>query len=434
MLPIEDLAGFLTEDGTINYGILMRFWRKEVMGWKNARILATTYNEVLEYAYDVGLIKVQEIVTSRWIERMEKNNAVPPDEMRRRILTTLLNIPSAYFGLTALKTLPPFSEDRKLPIPTTNLVDIGEYQARLNIIWTSPYATFNEVRTKIYSLQDIVLYGTAQQRTQASYLLCQYLIASGNVQRAQGYMTSAIADLNNALTLAQEKEYRDLEAKILYLRSYSFSERWSGRPDRFQNREDLLQAIEDSTVALEKVERKAENRALLGAILELQGTNLASHTQDTKDKLNALTFNDEAIKVVSANNFRQDPHFFKIDEVWTHLGKAQACIAVGYPHSALEELAGLRKGNPRKMRRYLTALVEEAEAYIEIGNIEVGVAYAEDALIITKDTTSRSHLARIHNLYTLLMKHDKYRRSPDVARLGAKLLISQHPEIFAGTV
>ncbi len=156
---------------------------------------------------------------------MGKNNAVPPDKMRRWIFTTLLNIPPAYFGLTALKTLPPFSEERKLPIPTTNLVDLEEYQARLNIIWASPYTTFNEIRTKIYSLQDVTLYGAEQQRTQASYLLCQYLVASGNVQRAQGYMTSAIADLSNALMLAHEKEYKDLEAKILYLRSYSFSER-----------------------------------------------------------------------------------------------------------------------------------------------------------------------------------------------------------------
>lgn len=430
MLPIEDLTEFLTEDGRINYGSLMRFWRKEVMGWKNARILANAYNEVLEYACDMGLMNVPEEITSRWIERMEKNNGVPPDKVRRWLLTTLLNIPPAYLGLTALQALPSFSEERKLPIPTTTSIDIDEYKKRLPDIWASPYDVLDEVRIKIYSLQEVSLYGSEQQRSQALYLLCEYLIAAGNVQRAQGYIGSAIADLNNALKLAQEKKYRDLEAKILYLRSYSLSERWSGKLDKFQNREDLFQSIEDSQLALERLDRKDENKPLLAAILEIKGNNLANQTQDIEDKLNALANNDEANKIVSVSGFRQDPLFLKIDEVWTHLGKAQACIAMGWPHSALEELAGLRKGNPRKMRRYLTALIEEAEAYAEIGKIEVGVTYAEDALTITKDVTSRTHLVRIHNLYTSLTKNDKYKRSPDVARLGAKLLVAQHPELF----
>lgn len=174
----------------------MRFWRKEVMGWKNARILATTYNEVLEYACDIGLMNVPEEITSRWIERMEKNNAVPPDKVRRWMLTTLLNIPPAYLGLTALQSLPLFIEERKLPIPTTTSIDIDEYKKRLHEIWAAPYDVLDEVRAKIYSLQELSLYGSEQQRSQALYLLCEYLAAAGNVQRAQGYMTSAIADLN----------------------------------------------------------------------------------------------------------------------------------------------------------------------------------------------------------------------------------------------
>ncbi|GAC1447352.1 MAG: hypothetical protein PVS3B1_30740 [Ktedonobacteraceae bacterium] len=243
-------------------------------------------------------------------------------------------------------------------------------------------------------------------------------------------MTSAITDLNNALKLAQEKEYKDLEAKVLYLRSYSFSEKWSVKPDRFQDRKDLFQAIQDAKNAHERVDRKAENKTLLGAILELKGTNLAYNAQDTEDKLNALAANDEANSIVSASDFRQDPLFLKIDEVWTHLGKAQACVAVGWPGSALEELSSLLKGNPRKMRRYLTAILVEAEAYVAMGKVDVGVIYAESALTVAKDIISSNHLVNIYNLYSSLVKNEKYKRSPDVARLGAKLLVAQHPELF----
>src|SRR5690242_11203066 len=128
----------------------MRYWRKHVMQWKSAQILADVYNEILSD---------EEPLTVRAIQRMEQQNKVPIDQKRRRLLATILHLPPAYFGLTSLApyTLPA-NDVPTIPIQNGS-VDSAEYQAKLQDYWIgwTKYDTQEvlvDLLMRVYTLQD----------------------------------------------------------------------------------------------------------------------------------------------------------------------------------------------------------------------------------------------------------------------------------------
>ncbi len=423
-----DVSRFLGEDGTLNEGNLLRFWRKEVMQWTNAQTLADLYNECMEEDEEISV---------RWIQRMEKKQILPYDEKRRWILATLLNIPPAYLGLKSIESSSSTSTEIKLLLPmhAATPVDISAYENKLREVWRAPYTILDEVLARIYVLQDALLHGQKEQRADVAHLLCEYHIAASNMQRAQGYFSSAISYLDKAVTLAQEKEYHALEVKALYMRGYSYFERWRITPNREEVRIDLLRAMKDAYAAMTLACAKQEkgvppiSLALKGAALDQWGWMLAYDAHDKRDRHAALDSIDSAAAIVNAKSFQQDPNFLQINADWLTLSKAQAYVAFGWSRSALAELSSVQ-GDPRVMRRYLTAHIVEAEAYVGKGSAEMGAAYAENALAVASDVRSNVHIARIKNLYDALRRHEKYKKSTDVARLGVKLLQVQHPELF----
>jgi hypothetical protein len=171
--------------------------------------------------------------------------------------------------------------------------------------------------------------------------------------------------------------------------------------------------------------------ALNGAILGLKGTLLAYQTQDQHDRSQVVKVTREAGTIISSSSFRQDQYFLTIDKEWYHIGQAKAYAVLGWYKSADEELSHVKKGDPRKKRRYLTMTINEAELYVAQGKIEMGTAYAEDALLNMHDIESPAHLQRISNLYEHLRQQKKYCNSPDVAHLGLELLKVRKPELFS---
>jgi hypothetical protein len=412
-----DVRDFLT-DGQIDEGKLVRYWRKNIIEWHNTRELVALYNEFLN-----------EDVSIRWWQRMEKQNKVPVDKKRRWVIARLLDISAIYLGLpfTEIAT---YSEKVNLPIPTTKTVNLREYEKRLLEMWASPYGKLVEALTRIYALQRFIVYGEEQQREQAAHLLCHYLIWVGNIQRAEGYLTSAIFHLNDAITLANEKKYDDLLAKALYMKGYCHIEKWGVH--RKNGHDDFVQALYNFQAAYNaaKTSGKETSQPLQAAILAEWGSTLAHATQDAKDRSESLSKLDTSGKIVTASNFQPDPYFLNVNAEWYHIDKAEAFIALHSPKLAIEEVANIYKGNPRTKRRYLTTTIIEAEAYISKGQIEIGAEYAIDALKVADEVSSKLHLARINYLYNSTRQHDKYKRSSDVARLGLELLKVEKPELF----
>ncbi|QBD81682.1 hypothetical protein EPA93_39220 [Ktedonosporobacter rubrisoli] len=428
---MQDLTRFLGNDGRIDEGMLVRYYRKEVRGWKNAQIVVDLYNELLE-----------ENVSIRWMQRMEQQNNVPIDQTRRWVLATLLSIPPAYLGLPALKPIIQLQDTVQIVVSTkAPEVDNTEYGSRLRELWRSNHANARkpdvipEIVARIYALQEALLYGKEQQRKLVARLLCNYLILCGNVHRYQGYLSTAITYLNHALTLAREKGFYELYTRTLYLRGFAFFNRWTLWRNK-EDRSDLLYAVRDLKAAQSFVESAhkhgiAISQSLKGAILAEGGRALAYNARDSQERLEAMNKLDQAGRIISASSFsNDDERFLRVDQEWYHIDKAEAYIANGWADSAFQELANVYKGDPLLHQRYLYAYLLEAEAHMVRGRIEIGIAHLENVMQVLNEETKRRHLNRIINTYESLNENEKYQKSPDVARLGVRVLRIVHPELF----
>ena len=143
-----DLKDFLLNDGSVDYGKLVRVWRKEVLQWHNTAAIVDLYNEEIEEEDSLPAISV------RWWQRMEKENRVPVDKKRRWLIATILNISPLYLGLDLPKPLVEQPDEIKISAPANavTLDSIG-YANRLNEIWSSPYSSSisEEVRVIVRS-------------------------------------------------------------------------------------------------------------------------------------------------------------------------------------------------------------------------------------------------------------------------------------------
>lgn len=419
-----DLNNFLTASGEVNEGQLLRYWRREIIKWESTQTIVNLFNEA---------VGVDKQITRRWWQRMEQNNKVPVDRKRRLIIRTLVNIPPAYIGLTSagpsLSSLP--APPMALPA-RVGLIDVHEYNANLKTWWSSPYIRNENLPGYIFQLQEALLYGAQQPKEQIARLLCEYLIIAGNIERACGLYDAALPYLDRAVNLARERDFSDLEAKAFYMRSYVFFERWRIRPDRQHNRADILQSITDGGQAVNTLKGKVpvtepSGTSLLAAIHNLYGETVAMGDKNIKLALHHLNKADDFLPTLS-----RDPFFFDINRDWCQIGKAQAFISLNWPKTALSELAGLRNKNPQKQRRYITSQIAEAEAYIDSGKTDIGLAYATDALQIASKIGAHGHITRLSGFYEILRQNDKHSRNPDVVRLGLQILKVQHPMLFQG--
>lgn len=424
------LDRFVSDEGELNYGQIVRFWRKHVLGWKSAQILVDLYNEQAQY------IQESEI-SIRWWQRMEQFNQVPIDQRRRRLIQVLLGIPPAYLGLTALAPLSIMDESVVLPAQSTSghTLDLRAYQQGLTTYWrsreTKKPPVFAELLSCVGTLEQAVLYGPARQRDQATSLLCHYLIVAGNACRYQGHMKVALNYLERALALAREREYDDLLLKALYIRGFTKFNRWTNWPGDERDA-DLTDAMNDFAGAFTLLQhsRQPVSAALSAAILADGGRASSYQTQDRQDALVALRQIDQAGKLMHTGNFVNDEQFLHIDQEWYHIDKAEALIAAGMPGLALEELDYVySKGDPQARQRYFYVIIIEAEAYLAKGWGDVAAVYLDEALQSLNKTNSRRHFAHIVRLHQAL-QNSRFLNSPDVARLGANLLRFQHPEIF----
>src|SRR5579883_3271943 len=86
------------EDGWPHAGEVIREYRR--LRNMSAETLAKRYGEALTRRFGSG---AEAKITARWILKMEQKNQIPTDIVRRRILTTILDIPPFLLGLASLE-------------------------------------------------------------------------------------------------------------------------------------------------------------------------------------------------------------------------------------------------------------------------------------------------------------------------------------------
>ncbi|GCE50202.1 hypothetical protein EI42_05419 [Thermosporothrix hazakensis] len=361
----------------------------------------------------------------RWWERLEQFNRVPVDEKRRWLIHTLLNIPPAYLGLQSLSNL---NELQTIFQPTPGKlppVNLNLYKERLLSFWQNPYVPFDEPLSLIYALQDYALYHDASDSTMR--LLCEYLIAVANMQRAQGYLTSAEASTQKAIQLAERRDYPSLLAKAFYMQSYILCEMHRASFD--SNPTQMAQALEYAEKALHITEHYAVPPLVESAIRERFATALSLSPRSHRDLSVARQQNDLARLITERYQSQHDeyPLFHRIDQSWHIIGIAHMHLAMKEPKTALTILKAMPPAQPG-MRRFLTAKIKEAEATIQAGYLDEGLTIAESTLSTVKN--SPLHLIRLHNLYQDLRNDDRYTREPSVIQFGFRLVKTHRPDLF----
>lgn len=421
MVQVIDKNKFIDADGKQNDGKLVRHFRRGILQWYNTGEIVELFNEALD----------EEMSVRSW-QRLEQNNDVPTDPARRLVIACILDIPVAYLGLDIAEAT--FTSNIiKLPIPTKRAVNIAAYDQHLKDLWASPYGNMRESLLLLYALQEALLYGKTAQRDQVSCLLCQYLILTAKIQWSEGHIVSAITYLDKAIQFAGEKHYNELLAKAYYLRACCLHDRWMTSLDQEKDYHYLLHARDDAYRAKLVIEQndKLSCTPLQAAILLDWGRYSAHTTQGDKQTENlVLETVDYAEGLVKAQDFKTDPYFSRIDKDWGIITRAQTYLALGWSKDAIDTYGKLPQGNPQKQRRFVTSRIAEAEAYALYGQIEMSIAYALDALDVSVVINAQNHTARIHCLYTTLRRNEKYRKQPDVVRLGLALLKVEQPQLF----
>ncbi|GCE50491.1 hypothetical protein EI42_04309 [Thermosporothrix hazakensis] len=395
---------------------VLREWRLNKLHWYNTSEVVILYNELLT-------ILGEKPVSKRWWERLESSNKAPIDEKRRWILHTILNIPPAYLGLQTLNTQ---SLDKILYLPVTYKtpsLNVEAYKERITAFWKNPYNNFDEVVSRIHALQDYILYRDHSDTTVR--VLCEYLIAAANMQRAQGFLQSAEGYIKKAIELAEDRGFQAQKAKSLYLRSYIYREKW--RVGFEKDPQDIYKALDLSKQALHVAENYMIPPILESAIRFSVASEMSSIPLSPTELSIAKQQYDIARVIADEHVQEEFPLFFKIDKSWYTLAMAQMHLNLKEPYSALDKLQEMPPVHP-KMRRVLTATVAEAEATIQSGFLDEGIKIAEKALGAAKQ--SSLHLARLYNLYQALRNDEKYTKEPYVIKFGFKLLRIQRPDLF----
>jgi len=395
---------------------VLRDWRLNKLNWYNTGEVVCLYNELL---ISLG----EKPVSKRWWERMESSNTVPVDQKRRWILHTILNIPPAYLGLQTME----MEDLNKLfhPTPSNKLppLNLNAYRDRLISFWQNPYDSFDEALSRIYVLQDCILYQNS--RDEIVRLLCEYLIAAANMQRAQGYLLSAEKYIKKAIRVAERKSYQAQRAKALYMYAYIQDEKWS--LSIHQEPKDLQLAIDLAREAVNIAENYAVPPFVESASRDELAALLSVYPRSRQDMAVAKQQNDIAFRLTEKYQQETEPLFHKIDLSWHIITKAEMHLALKEPQTALATLESLPSLHPR-MRRTLTARSEEAIATIQSGYLDEGLKIAES--ILPEAKKSPLHLIRMHNLYQSLRENAKYTKEPYVIKFGFQLLKTQRPDLF----
>nr|BBH86368.1 hypothetical protein KTC_11190 [Thermosporothrix sp. COM3] len=216
------------EDGWPNAGQVMRYREKSNL---SAETFALLYSKELEKA---GKQNKRGQVTATWILNMEKQNLIPLDMERRRIIARLLHIPPVLLGLATLEAVTIQSRKKK-PMGTLQKVtiDLAKHQKSirdaLHIHRTSSAKNLmQDVERDIWTLKDIEAQVRGDLLYQIQELLLSNFLLATRIMKDQRNYPAAYRSANEAVRVARQMQDNDLIATALYTRGCIKAE-WARR-------------------------------------------------------------------------------------------------------------------------------------------------------------------------------------------------------------
>lgn len=441
------------EDGWPNAGEVQRDYREKL--GLSASEFATQYSEELQKLgkqNKKGKSGTEGKISGTWVLNMEKQNRVPTDIERRRIIARLLVIPPILLGLATLQNvvMKPQKEAPMQPAVTPQTLkkvstDIAKYEKNVRVALhihrtSSAQGLLHDINAELKDLR----YLESQAQGNFLYqvrelLLSNYLLATRIMKDAREYK-SAYAYANDAVQVAKRMEDGDLIATARYMRGCAKAE-WGRRGIVQQGRFQLDQdKITDAIRDFQKVLAYANSKQgyihpQLEGFTKLQLSRaLGMLKQGPRDSkvAQALAMSDEVADAVGA-----DP----IDDFYTralitgtlsglhmggyHLGRAEIFNAVGLPGKALTELNHVKKltqgtygGDETRYQAWFDVLM--AESLIGLKDYYEATNRAKSALIIFHNIHSLRNIASVKDIYSKIAA-SVYGASTDVKELGDML-------------
>jgi tetratricopeptide (TPR) repeat protein len=402
-----------------NYGAILEYYRK--LAGMTRKDLACYYSEALG-----------KTITDDWIYRMERENKVPDDPTKRKLLAQMLGIPFSLFGLEPL-------EKTMSGLYSWEKIDVQEHRLTLesyNQGWFSGslFRAASDIKARIKNLYRAA--PNSSEKKDLYKLLCGYLVLLSDLARDHMEFDDAIDHLNSAVTIAEQEKFYDLWAYTLSKQGSVYEQRGevtAGLKGYPAAQRDFAAAVRNFQAA-QALESKVQP-IFRGLVLRWAGRASAYAARDKGEFDSTLRVLDAASKEIGKEAEDLPIILAKWDEERYHLDKAAAYLA--YPKAKASHALTARKELEQAADKSIHSLARDAfgvrllaKSYLVEGQYPMAVAYTEDALSTVVACKSALDMAGLDVIYQQLRNDPSYGKSSDVIMLGVNLLKAQEPELF----
>jgi len=295
------------------------------------------------------------------------------------------------------------------------------YEDVLVLAWEAFYTSSVQ---RAASTVDHWLLHLAQQITtvpsmanQMAALRCRFLQLKSVIARDHTDFPTALATINEAITLAFHLESAELVASSLYRRA---------KIRAAQQRYEL--AVQDLESVLPYAQRSRDPLRCYIAMFLAEVYSLLA-PGDAHFTTKSLTLLDEVDRAVRTYGVLEgDGSFVKVDVPGLFMIRGDVLRRAGQLTEAGEALQLVRSSLPKEFLRWHGNLcIAEAHVALAGQDVEQSCQVTEEALDIFQATQSRSGLAKVQRLYTSL--HHAQPSHSRVRELGAHLDTEQHEPI-----
>ncbi len=426
------------EDGWPHAGEVMRDYRLRMA--MSAEEAAKLYSAALDKQRCLEKKGTQaRPITASWILNMEKENRIPTDITRRRLLADMLHIPYALLGLSPLEQVlfKPNQETLSNTFSPTKpaksvLEDVAHHEKEVSFLWqlhytNTAYNLLEDVDIAITRLKYLEQFSKGRLKEHIQILLHNYYLLGDVITNDQRAFALSYSYGSKAIQIAQELHQEPMIANALYSRGHTLLVRGCfGNADATgiltRDTSKIQAAIDDFDQALPYA-----NPQLKGIIkLELSrayGTIKRSNT----DIAIAQRLIEQAEDAVGVGEL--DTSYIpmgRLNEGMYHVNSAITLTAIGRPEKAIEELDYVERLRDEKgigrnqTRRYAWIDILYAQAYIDCKEYYEATRRATNALLVCKDIHSTSNIAIIGGIHGQLLK-SPYKSHREVKDLGLML-------------
>lgn len=431
-------------DGWPNAGEVMRDYRLKAK--VSTEEFAKRYSLALQARKPVKEGLLDKPVSASWIVNMEKENRIPTDIARRRLLAELLCVPPILFGLGTLDDVllstRMSQRDETVGIPSTTskhpVLNITTCRKNIEILWQLNYTSHAEdslqdVVTLIKQLESSLQYARGSLLLHIQELLYSHYLFANAITRHLGQFSTAYIYANHAVRVTKDMDNKEFISAAYYKRGFTYL-RWGLLGEKTSigiiepKREKIVAAIQDFEVALPNA--RPQLKGYIWLELSRARSLLLQHARDIPL---ILQLTDDAEHMVGRGSVEKphtqimlDGELAGLSEGRHLLAKAITLVEVGRSGQAIRDMDELEelehgKGIGKSETRthgwmdilYALASIKEEDYY-------TATYRAIRAFGVFKDINSAANIAFVKDIHNALLK-TSYKRRDEVKFLGNML-------------